>query len=269
MNFKGEDVSGTGAAVEVQLTDGVWRRGNLAGRLAGHCPPRWKVQLDDGTLTEIHLENPEAPNSLLRFDAGAFRSDVEVRVGGIAGCRRGRLVELVRGSDRWGVAFEDGSWAEDVRLGEKDVQYASAVGGAGKRGRGVWVEGEGGAGAKSRPSVTKEERECKVCGKVFSRLGGLEVHMRSHTGERPFVCSTCGKAFKDFSYLGIHMRIHTGEKQYSCTMCDKAFSTNAVLNRHMRTHSGEKQHVCETCGKGFERRDKFTAHMRTHDVAMP
>ena len=253
--------------MEVQLTDGVWRRGNLTGRLAGHCPPRWKVQLDDGTLTEIHLENPEAPNSLLRFDAGAFRSDVEVRIGGIAGCRRGRLVELVRGSDRWGVAFEDGGWAEDVRLGEKEVKYASAVGGAGKRGRGV--EGEGVGGSKSKVSVTEEERKCQVCGKVFSRLGGLEVHMRTHTGERPFVCSTCGKAFKQFNYLGIHMRIHTGEKLYPCTMCDKAFSTFSVRTRHMQTHSGERQHVCETCGKAYSRGDKLAEHMLSHAVAMP
>ena len=36
---------------------------------------------------------------------------------------RGRLVELVSGSDVWGVAFEDGDWAEDVRLGDPDVRY--------------------------------------------------------------------------------------------------------------------------------------------------
>jgi len=31
-------------------------------------------------------------------------------------------VELVRGSAEWGVAFDDGDWAEDVRLGDPDVR---------------------------------------------------------------------------------------------------------------------------------------------------
>ena len=123
MPWEGADL-GAGAAVEVRFADGVWYRGRLVERVAGTEPPRWKVQFDDGELRDdISLANPEAP---VRFDAGAYGATVEVRFAG-DWCR-GRLVELVSGSDVWGVAFDDGDWAEDVRLGNPDVRYVLAKG---------------------------------------------------------------------------------------------------------------------------------------------
>ena len=48
--------------------------------------------------------------------------------------------------------------------------------------------------------------ECTICGKASSSSSHLTQHMRTHTGERPYVCTTCGQAFSDSSNLARHCK---------------------------------------------------------------
>ena len=75
----------------------------------------------------------------------------------------------------------------------------------------------------------------------------LQIHERSHTGDKPFKCEmeNCSRAFATSYGLKSHVRVHTGEKPYKCPIADcmKAFKTSGDLQKHIRTHTGKSQSV--------------------------
>lgn len=42
---------------------------------------------------------------------------------------------------------------------------------------------------------TNSKHLCRVCHKNFSSSSAVHIHLRTHTGDRPFVCNVCQKAF--------------------------------------------------------------------------
>lgn len=111
----------------------------------------------------------------------------------------------------------------------------------------------------------KKPFDCEVCGKRFVAVDPYRVHMRIHTGERPYECNLCEKTFRSAFTLKQHSALHKDEFPYPCTFCDRRFKRLQSLIVHKRTHTGEKPHPCPICGRGFAQKGDMIKHTKTHN----
>uniref|UniRef100_A0A8C3SBL6 Zinc finger protein ZFPM1 n=1 Tax=Chelydra serpentina TaxID=8475 RepID=A0A8C3SBL6_CHESE len=107
----------------------------------------------------------------------------------------------------------------------------------------------------SSPSVDEKpketypnERVCPFpqCKKSCPSASSLEIHMRSHSGERPFVCLICLSAFTTKANCERHLKVHTDTLNGVCHSCGFISTTRDILYSHLVTN----HMICQPGAKG-------------------
>lgn len=117
---------------------------------------------------------------------------------------------------------------------------------------------------KQHKSHVERENECEICGKRFITARHLQIHMNTHTGNRPYKCKYCPSAFGDPSSRIKHEHAHDNIRAYKCDVCEKSFIYSYALTKHLRIHTGEKPFGCSYCQKRFIQKHHQKAHELTH-----
>lgn len=82
--------------------------------------------------------------------------------------------------------------------------------------------------------------ECQQCSKRFPTNGALAQHSTVHSLPHQLLpCPVCNIGFKRKAHLDVHIRTHTGEKPYPCPICDRPFRQRPDCVKHVRVIHGE------------------------------
>ncbi|GLD53306.1 B-cell lymphoma/leukemia 11B-like protein [Lates japonicus] len=88
-----------------------------------------------------------------------------------------------------------------------------------------------------RAGKKKKDEACEYCGKQFRNSSNMTVHLRSHTGERPYSCGLCNYACAQSSKLTRHMKTHGAQgakASFLCQLCAVPFTVYATLEKHLK-----------------------------------
>lgn len=113
---------------------------------------------------------------------------------------------------------------------------------------------------------SSENVECPICKGVYLR-SSLEVHIRNHSGEKPFTCLICNKDFTTKWNLKLHKWTHASRtaKPYKCDQCKGAFVRETDYVAHMNSHKSVRPYTCNYCGAQFIRKYNCQRHVKEHE----
>ncbi len=109
-----------------------------------------------------------------------------------------------------------------------------------------------------------EKPKCSVCDRICVDKSHLVIHMRQHTGEKPFKCTYCPKTWASKGNLNQHMKIHSSRYQFKCLSCAKVFKSRLGLKKHSKHHMDK----CLICYRTFNSKDDLMVHMKSHNRSL-
>ena len=135
----------------------------------------------------------------------------------------------------------------------------------GRRGKGgVDLTGEGIIAADDSNRV-----KCNYCDYTGRKRWDVTVHVRTHTGERPYECPHCPYKAADKSTMRRHVAAHVAAVPMQCSQCEFTTTTKRELKRHEKEHGAPSALVCPRCDHVCQSKTDLTRHLHTHDGIKP
>ncbi|KAG8184437.1 hypothetical protein JTE90_026355 [Oedothorax gibbosus] len=100
---------------------------------------------------------------------------------------------------------------------------------------------------------------CTICGYTAHFSSLLQMHLLTHTRERPY---QCGILFR--CHASKPSRLHQNSSPFKCHMCDFSANFSSHLQRHLMTHTGQRPFPCHLCPKTFKQKAHLKSHLVSH-----
>lgn len=120
----------------------------------------------------------------------------------------------------------------------------------------------------------RKDKQCKVCDKTFTTTTKLNMHIRVHSGCKPFKCKECPKTFAQQFNLKRHELVHLPfserPKKYQCHICGLFYWQKHHLSDHILAFHcfGGAEIVCEVCKKAVKNKNSYRMHRYKHVTFM-
>merc|ERR1711992_445751 len=103
--------------------------------------------------------------------------------------------------------------------------------------------GGGSAGSNEPRKEARLLHYCPICNKGFKDRYSVNVHVRTHTGEKPFSCALCGKCFRQKAHLAKHHQTHAAKQNTGSSGLMKSSDTTTLSPGSKQTVVNQVSHL--------------------------
>ena len=115
----------------------------------------------------------------------------------------------------------------------------------------------------------RTRHQCHICNKVLASSAHFKIHLRVHTGERPYKCKICPKSYPYTQQLLDHLVQDHGDRPFACDRCEKKFYFRNTLIDHLKMDHLDENPKLETVSSMLLKGTESGKEMATQSNDIP